>query len=560
MEKFPSASESQHKLTQNSALSLILPLDVYILVIESVSDTSTLLKLSTLNKELSPYALKVLYGTIEVTDSSAERILPGLSISPHLSQVKTLSIRGAGPYFDYGKRFSHPVEGVSVLNHWEEIQKILKLLPLLQHLSLLYGVHGYWVLPTIGDCPFQLKTFQCGFYLEPDVIQFLAFQTELLYLFGLGLAHLEDGPFPLGKEALPKLTSLDGADWIFTSKILPGRPITTLETAVYPTHDLLLDPLGMTSAIGGIQELHVDYLMFLSLADGVIAPHYNIKEKKAISVSHAILHLESMIGCLPVDEGWILYMGCVDPHLIYGCEVVLDTSPSSAKKFHDVQISFFRRLLGLSNSSVIAALFSETGIAPILFRRLELATRYLIYAILCPTDTYVYAAIKESAKLHCEGSMSWFTDLLDVMERTLPRSVLPLPSIDELLDAEAAASFHDRMKKSLPYWVEEQIGTAFRKTYLLQYRKEPNNEGTGYRHKAMCMWQYLGDIHNPRHRKAFIKLICGDHPLAVERLRWADNHRVSVPFEECLCRFCLADVENPEHALLECPHIPLAGL
>ncbi|THU98739.1 hypothetical protein K435DRAFT_660380 [Dendrothele bispora CBS 962.96] len=292
----------------------------------------------------------------------------------------------------------------------------------------------------------------------------------------------------------------------------------------------------------------------------VIAPHYNIKEKKAISVSHGILHLESMIGALPVDEGRIIYMGCVDPHLIYGCEVVLDTSLSAGKKFRDVQISFFRRLLGLSNSSVVAALFSETGIAPILFRRLELATRYLIYAIERPNDTYVYKAIRESAELHRKGSNSWFTDLLDVMEQTLPRSMLPLPSVVDLLNAEAAKGFHDKMKKSLPYWVEEQIGTAFRKTYLLQYRKEPNNEGTGYRHKAMCMRQYLGDIRNPKHRKAFTKLICGDHPLAVERLRWADNHRVSVPFEERLCRFCISAIENPEHALLECPHIPLASL
>jgi len=273
MQLFPAAS--QYSVTQNSASGSILPLDVYILVIEFVSDTSTLLRLCTLNKELSPYALKALYRTIEVMDASAERILSGLSISPHLSQVKALSIRGVGPgYFDYRKRFSRPVEGVSVLNHWEEIQKLLKHLPALQHLSLLYGVHGYWVLPTIGDCPFRLKTFQCGFSLEHDVIQFLAFQTEIRYLFGPGFTagHL-DSPFPLGKEALPNLTSLDAADWTFSSKILPGRPITILKTTAYATHDsnLSLDYLGMTSAIGGIQELHVNYLMFLSLADGCLA-------------------------------------------------------------------------------------------------------------------------------------------------------------------------------------------------------------------------------------------------------------------------------------------------
>ncbi|KAF5367011.1 hypothetical protein D9758_003843 [Tetrapyrgos nigripes] len=55
-----------------------------------------------------------------------------------------------------------------------------------------------------------------------------------------------------------------------------------------------------------------NFLVFSSVA----APHYENKAAKAHSVAHSILHIESMIGILPLEEGKLLYTACVDPHLI----------------------------------------------------------------------------------------------------------------------------------------------------------------------------------------------------------------------------------------------------
>ncbi|KAE9385778.1 hypothetical protein BT96DRAFT_1088684 [Gymnopus androsaceus JB14] len=52
-----------------------------------------------------------------------------------------------------------------------------------------------------------------------------------------------------------------------------------------------------------------NYRVFSSL----IKPHFVEKTQKARKTAHAVLHVESMIGTLPVHEGKILYMGCVDP-------------------------------------------------------------------------------------------------------------------------------------------------------------------------------------------------------------------------------------------------------
>ncbi|KAL0562686.1 hypothetical protein V5O48_019396, partial [Marasmius crinis-equi] len=127
-------------------------------------------------------------------------------------------------------------------------------------------------------------------------------------------------------------------------------------------------------------------------------------------------------------------------------------------------------------------------------------------------------------------------------------------------DRDLRLEFKDRVGKGRIEWVENELGEKFRKVYLLRERKEPNQEGSGYRYKTMCMRQYLRDIENSQHRKVFTKILAGDHPLAVERLRWVDNHRVQVPYEERMCRFCREKVETPEHALLQCSHPPALEL
>ncbi|KAF9058854.1 hypothetical protein BDP27DRAFT_1504073, partial [Rhodocollybia butyracea] len=269
----------------------------------------------------------------------------------------------------------------------------------------------------------------------------------------------------------------------------------------------------------------------------IIEPHYTNKAAKARKIAHAVLHIESMIGCLPVHEGKILYMGCIDPHLIQGCEVAIDTSPTLIEQLNTIQLSFFRRLLGLSKTSIKVPIYiTETGIIPLHLRRLQLQIRSLAYFIDCPNNALVRAALNESIALNSSGHSSWFGDLKQVIEKLAPSAKLP--------DNNVIISSTELVRVS-------------KRSYILLLHKEPLENGRLVYHD-ICMHTYLNDIQNSQHRKALTKFITGDHPLAVVRLTWTDNHRLQVPYDERLCRFCKSGVETPEHALLSCPHVPLA--
>ncbi|KAJ7811978.1 hypothetical protein B0H13DRAFT_1666469, partial [Mycena leptocephala] len=56
-------------------------------------------------------------------------------------------------------------------------------------------------------------------------------------------------------------------------------------------------------------------------------------------------------------------------------------------------------------------------------------------------------------------------------------------------------------------------------------------------------------------------LLLSSHCLALERLRWVEFRRPRIDRNLRVCRFCKAEIESPEHALLECTaHADLAEL
>ncbi|KAE9397578.1 hypothetical protein BT96DRAFT_1035341, partial [Gymnopus androsaceus JB14] len=267
----------------------------------------------------------------------------------------------------------------------------------------------------------------------------------------------------------------------------------------------------------------------------VLQDHFVKKSEKARKVAHAVLHVESMIGALPVHEGKILYMGCVDPHLIYGSEVAIDASKALMDQVVNVQLAFFRRLLGLSKTSIRVAIYTETGIIPLQFRWLNLALRALAYFLSRPTNTFVRAALNESIDLDSAGKKSCASD------------------------STVLGDFNKAIQTAVTTWISDELNRVSKRSYLLQIRQEPQENGR-LKYHISCLRHYLSEIQNPRHHKALTRLITGDHSLAVVRLTWSDNHRLQVPHEQRLCRFCTQEVETPEHALLQCPHQALVDL
>lgn len=80
-------------------------------------------------------------------------------------------------------------------------------------------------------------------------------------------------------------------------------------------------------------------------------------------------------------------------------------------------------------------------------------------------------------------------------------------------------------------------------------------------HKGFSVWlpsrhpmhfrHYL-HVKVPKHRIALTRLLLSDHSLAIEQLRRGTRTRPYYPRHLRLCRFCLADIEDPIHALLVC--------
>jgi hypothetical protein len=113
----------------------------------------------------------------------------------------------------------------------------------------------------------------------------------------------------------------------------------------------------------------------------ILAAHYQAKARAARYCGHRIMEIEYMTGRLTPKELKELYMARVDCHLIHGCEISPDSEDVHIKQLSKVQIRFLRQMLNLHSRSVIAPLFTETGIIPLRVRRLLLVLNHLIYSL-----------------------------------------------------------------------------------------------------------------------------------------------------------------------------------
>ncbi|KAE9403489.1 hypothetical protein BT96DRAFT_814910, partial [Gymnopus androsaceus JB14] len=129
----------------------------------------------------------------------------------------------------------------------------------------------------------------------------------------------------------------------------------------------------------------------------------------------ATLGLEPLIGCIPPKDGINLYMARVDPHLTFGCEVVLDIDLSLLGELELVQHLFLRRLLGLHRRCMLVFLFSETGLIPIRYHRITLALGFLVYLLGLPWAHLANTALKNAFSLSNRGHANWINDLVTVL-------------------------------------------------------------------------------------------------------------------------------------------------
>ena len=282
------------------------------------------------------------------------------------------------------------------------------------------------------------------------------------------------------------------------------------------------------------------------------ANYYLIKASKARSVANATFAVEDLIGCVPPHDARILYMARVDPHLVFAAEVVLDVDRSLLDEFAQIQQKYLRRMLGLSERSMIIPLFTKTGVWPIKYCCLMIAITYLQYLLALPASHYACAAFEESVAMDLRKVPCWLSDLRIVLMR-LPTNPVMLPGDVSSMTVDDCQAIMGQIKDScVAYcraWVEESL-----RTLLLRERMVREENAV-----VISMRKYLVDVPVPKYRIAMARLMASEHPLAVERLRHNERYCPRVPRKWRLCRFCVrgngvlgTEVEDELHALWTC--------
>ncbi|KAJ7066872.1 hypothetical protein B0H15DRAFT_971598 [Mycena belliarum] len=274
--------------------------------------------------------------------------------------------------------------------------------------------------------------------------------------------------------------------------------------------------LGNTALAIKTEEKYVG-VNFRTDTKNILADHYKAKARTARYY---------MTGRLTPKELKQLYMARVDCHLIHA---------------EDVHVSFIRQMLNLHRRSMIAPLFTETGIMPLRVRRFVLDLGHLVYLLGLNNDTYARTALNSSIDLAAKDLIKAATRLpFHCPELVLTRDTGP----------KYIEDYAKLIRRLLAEWLQSEIDSS-EKLYLLHGRREPQKDKAPAQ-VTSCMRHYLTMVKTQKHREAITSMLLSTHLLAVEVLRYVNHAYQPVPRSDRLCRFCRSEVETPEHALITC--------
>ncbi|KAF5377477.1 hypothetical protein D9615_005367 [Tricholomella constricta] len=290
------------------------------------------------------------------------------------------------------------------------------------------------------------------------------------------------------------------------------------------------DSDGIRITVAGIPIEFVTYYTYVGITfdfanSSMFQKHSKTKTSAAQGISGATFTIDSFVGIIPPPEGRKLYMARIDPHLIHGCDVILDTNRAALNELENVQRTFIRRMLHLSARSLLHPL---CGIPE-------------LYLLSCPPPhCLAYAALMDSINLaqthpH-DRTSSWVKDLIKVCAQ------LPDPvhvNADTLTDTAPLLShlIESSARTSLQALWDNSTKLVFRTR--------------GHDATQRRMQPYL-KIPDPQHRHALTRLLLSDHLLAVEQLRCHRFSRGRIEQHHRLCCFCHLAIEDEVHTLFGC--------
>ncbi|KAF5331390.1 hypothetical protein D9611_011800 [Ephemerocybe angulata] len=266
-----------------------------------------------------------------------------------------------------------------------------------------------------------------------------------------------------------------------------------------------------------------------SSGSGMMRLHYDAKKATAETVSRVIWVFQQLSGAMPVAMLTMLYMALVDPHLVRGL-------------LEKVQKQFLRRVLELGPLSLVAVLFTETGLEPLRYRRLLLAIDYLLYILHSPC-VYVKLALREVVDLDQRGYPTWVSSLRSVV-RALPGQVEFPPPGGLLLEARIERLQKD-VERSMDRVLQGEVDGTDR-LGLIHGRMEVDPDGGPARQVVRMRRHYLA-LYNPGHRKVLARVLLGSHNFATARRRYTHGTVWGLR-----CRFCEEREESVVHVWMIC--------
>ncbi|KAJ7117260.1 hypothetical protein C8R43DRAFT_902130 [Mycena crocata] len=281
--------------------------------------------------------------------------------------------------------------------------------------------------------------------------------------------------------------------------------------------------------------------------------HHRTSLAKAESMANACLAVNRMVGGLSVWDARTLYMARVDPYLISAADICPDTVKARRIEREAIQNHYLRRMLGLTERSLIAVLFSETGLEPISYRRASLLLKNLRHLSDLGEDRLVKDGLLDSLDLARQLKMSWINDIVIVLSN-LPIPVYWTVSAANAIELKAIDGLLADVKHSMETCVQAEL-RAYSRTRDLLPDRVVMFQGK-WEHKVLAFRAYLR-VRNSKHRLALTHAVLSGHSLAMERMRWAERYKDQVPKKWRLCRFCRDHLEDAIHAMFMCTHDPL---
>ncbi|KAK4698782.1 ribonuclease HI, partial [Phenoliferia sp. Uapishka_3] len=280
----------------------------------------------------------------------------------------------------------------------------------------------------------------------------------------------------------------------------------------------------------GIPERYIGVL-FEEDKPLLFATHHKKQANSGRGAAQTVFGLRYHIG---QDDPVLLtqhYKQQVDPILTWAAEVTADTPARVLKQKEKVQISFFRRTLGVHKRSGVSATLAEVGILPLRTRILCLFLRDLVATAHLPRDCPAFLGAMDSATLASESRCGYYYNMsLILKEFDVVLPDLPTP---DLLTREWGAE------------AEDKVVSLTMENALLEIKK-PGSKFVCLQRTQYRFQPYLSHPNEKwRHSLTRLRLSC--HRFAVEELRYSGISR-----DMRACRLCNDDVEDEEHVLLAC--------